>query len=371
MRFPRLAFRFLLSAVFLPASFASAADSVVVEEIIVRVNDAIITRSDLQRAREQLQQEYQQQYGDQAGSRFAAKEKDILRDLIDQKLLVQRARDNGISVENELIKRLDEMRQQMGLETMEDLEKAAAAQGVSYEDYKDNMRNSMLTQRVIGEEVGRRLTLMPSDVTKYYEEHKHELEQPESVQLAEILVSTQAPEGREDTPEAESARLAAAEAKAKSLLESIRKGAKFEEIAKSSSDGPTAEQGGDLGVFKRGTLAKELEDRVFTMKEGEVTDVIRTKQGFIILKLLNHTQAGIPPLKDVENLIQERIYYQKLQPALREFLTKLREEAYIDIKQGFVDAGASPNQTKPVLASAAASKDDEKEKKRKKKLGIF
>jgi peptidyl-prolyl cis-trans isomerase SurA len=359
----------VLASVLFLAGFARA-ESVVIEEIVARVNESVVTRTDLQRARDQLQQEYQQQYGDQAGSRFAAKEKDLLRDLIDQKLLVQRAKNNGISVENELIKRLDEMRQQMNLESMEDLEKAAQAQGISYEDFKDNMRNSMLTQRVIGEEVGRRMTMMPSEVAKYYEEHKQELEQPESVRLAEILVSTQLPAGQTETPEAEAARIAAAEAKAKSLLESIRKGAKFEEIAKNSSDGPTAAQGGDLGQFKRGALAAELEERVFNMKTGEITDVIRTKQGFIILKVLDHTQAGIPPLKEVEGQIQERLYYQKLQPALREFLTKLREEAYIDIKQGFVDSGASPNQTKPILASAV-TKDDEKDKKRKKKLGIF
>ena len=122
------------SVLFVAAMAMPMAGQTIVEEIVARVNDAIITRSDLQRSREQLQQEFQQQFGAEAGTKFAAKEKDILRDLIDQKLLVQRAKDNGISVENEVIKRLDEMRKQMGAETMEDLEKAAAAQGVSFED---------------------------------------------------------------------------------------------------------------------------------------------------------------------------------------------------------------------------------------------
>ena len=81
--------------------------------------------------------------------------------------------------------------------------------------------------------------------------------------------------------------------------------------------------------FKRGQLAKELEDKTFAMKSGEVTDVIRTKQGYVILKVVDHQMAGIPPMKDVLPKIQDALYYQKLQPALRAYLTKLREDAYI------------------------------------------
>jgi len=123
-------------------------------------------------------------------------------------------------------------------------------------------------------------------------------------------------------------------------------------------------------VFKRGTLAKAIEDKTFGMKSGEVTDVIRTKEGYIILKVVSHQVAGIPPLKDVEPKIQDALYYQKLQPALREYLTKLREEAYIDVKPGYIDSGASPNQTKPVETTTAKASDTKKLKK-KKKLGII
>jgi peptidyl-prolyl cis-trans isomerase SurA len=168
----------------------------------------------------------------------------------------------------------------------------------------------------------------------------------------------------------EAAALTAAEAKANDLLKQIRAGASFEDVAKKNSDGPSASQGGDLGAFKRGTLAKELEDKTFAMKTGDVTDVIRTKQGYVILKVTNHTMAGIPALKDVEPRIQDALYYQKLQPALRAYLTKLREEAYIDIKEGYVDSGASPNQTKPVETTTAKASDAKKLKK-KKKLGIL
>ena len=106
------------------------------------------------------------------------------------------------------------------------------------------------------------------------------------------------------------------------------------------------------------------------MKAGEVTDVIRTKQGYVILKVTSHQMAGIPPLKDVEPHIQEALYMQRLQPALRTYLTKLREEAYIKIEDGYIDSGASPNQTAPI-ETASAKPSDTKKLKKKKKLGIL
>ena len=149
------------------------------------------------------------------------------------------------------------------------------------------------------------------------------------------------------------------------MLDQIKKGATFEEVAKKSSDGPSAAQGGDLGEFKRGTLSKDLEDRTFAMKAGEITDVIHTKQGFVILKVTEHQMAGIPTMKQMEPRIQDALYYQKLQPALRAYLKKLREEAFIDIRSGYVDTGASPNQTKPIETASkeAAAKNFKKKKK--------
>jgi peptidyl-prolyl cis-trans isomerase SurA len=104
------------------------------------------------------------------------------------------------------------------------------------------------------------------------------------------------------------------------------------------------------------------------MKSGEVTDVIRTKQGYVILKVTDHQMAGIPPLKDAEPKIQDALYYQKLQPALRAFLTKLREEAYIKVNEGYVDSGRSANQTEPIETASAKTSDTKKLKKKKKKM---
>jgi peptidyl-prolyl cis-trans isomerase SurA len=342
------------------------ADDEVIESIVARVNNQIITHSEYLHSKEELKKEAQQQDPVNADKFVTDHDKDVLRDLIDQQLLLQKGKDLGITADTEVIKKLDEMRKDMKLDSMEELEKAAQSQGISFEDFKQNMRNQIITQQVIGKEVGSRLVIDKGDEQKFYEEHKADMEQPETIRLSEILVSTEAkPNDSSD----EAQRIKAAQAKADDLLAQIHKGAKFEDVAKKNSDGPTAAQGGDLGEFKRGTLAKQIEDTTFAMKVGDVSDVIQTRQGFIIVKVVEHHNAGIPPFSEVEPRIQDALYMKKLQPALREYLTKLREDAYIDVYPGYEDTGASPNQTKPV--ETAAKDPNAKELKKKKKLGLF
>ena len=338
----------------------------VVEEIIARVNNQIITRAEYLRSKDQLKQEAQQQDPANADKIVAEKDKDVLRDLIDQQLLLEKGKDLGITADTEVIKRLDEMRKEMKLESMEDLEKAAQAQGIGFEDFKQNLKNQIITQQVISKEVGSRMSIGKEELQEFYDAHKSQMEQPEQVRLSELLISTE----KKDPATAEAQQVAAAQAKADELLAQIRKGAAFDEAAKKNSDGPTAAQGGDLGYFKRGTLAKELEDKTFAMKPGEVSDVIRTKQGFVILKVTEHQQVGVPPLSEIEGRVQEAITVQKMQPALRAYLQKLREDAYIKIADGYVDTGASPNQTAPVETNAKEAGAKEL-KKKKKKLGII
>jgi len=360
--------------VLLPAVLSA---DTIVEEIIARVNNEIITRSEYVRSRDQLKQEVQQQEPANADRIFAEKQRDVLRDLIDQQLLLQKGKDLAITGDTELIKKLDEMRKEMHLETMEELEKAAEAQGASYEEFKQNLRNQIITQRVIGQEVGQKLSMNKDEEQRFYLAHRAEMERPEAVRLSEILIVPKppakppGPDGKVEPPtEAENeAALEAAKAKAEYLLEQIHKGASFADLAKKDSYGPSAKEGGDLSYFKRGTLAKELEDKVFALKAGEVTDVIRTKQGYVILQVTEHPTAGIPSLKEIEPKIQDALYMQKLEPALRAYLTTLREQAFIDVKPGYIDTGASAKQTKPVETTAKEA--SAKKLKKKKKLGVF
>jgi len=370
---------FALAVTLLAVPMALSAD-IVVEEIVARVNNSIITRSDYLRSREQLKEEVKQDNPVNFDAAYATREKDVLRDLINQQLLLEKGKDLGITGDTELIKRLDEMRKQMNLGSMEELEKAAEGQGVSYEDFKQNLRNQIITQQVIAREVGSHISVSKEEEQRYYDEHKSDMQQPERIRLSEILIPVEKPQppATPDSasppaplapPLTEEQLVAAAQTKAQDVMQEIKKGMTFEDAARKYSQGSTAGQGGDLGYFNRGTMAKELEDKTFAMKAGDVSDVIRTKQGFVILKVSEHEMAGVPSLKDIEPKIQDALYYRKLQPALKEYFTKLRDDAYIDVKTGYVDTGASPNQTKPVETTA---KDANARKlKKKKKLGII
>ena len=335
----------------------------IVEEIVARVDNSIITRTQYQREEQLMKDDCQRQDSQRSEQDCAQGEKDVLRGLIDRQLLLEKGKDLGITAETEVVKRLDEIRKQMKLATMEDLEKAAASQGMSFEDFKQNLKTDIITQQVIQREVTPHINVSNEEVRKFYDKHKAELTHPEEVRLSEILISTD-DAGNDET------KIAAAKAKAEDILKQIRGGASFDDLAKKESQDPSAAQAGDLGEFPRGKLAKQLEDTTFAMKPGDVSDVIRTRQGFVILKVTSHVQAGTPAFKDVQERVRDAVYMQKMQPAMREYLKKLREEAYIDIKPGYLDTGASSNQTKPVVTTAA-KESNAKELKKRKKLGVF
>src|SRR5258705_8697368 len=319
-----------------------------VEEIIARVNNEIITRSEYDKARQAAEEEAKSECQnrctpEQLQIAIEDRQKNALRDLVDQSLLVQRAKDMGVSVEPELIKRLDAIRTENKLASMEELEKAVSGQGMNWEDFKSNIRSTLQTQRVISSEVGSHITISDEEVTKYYEAHKTEFVRPEQVALREIVVST---EGKkpEDLPDLKK--------KAETALKRVQDGEDFGEIAKRLSDGSTKSQGGFLGVYKRGELSKELEDKVFKMKRKELTDVMETKQGFLILEVLEHYDEGEQSLAKVKNEIMDRLYSARMEPAMREYLKTLREQSYVVIKPGYQDiAGPGGSEIQEVSAT--------------------
>lgn len=349
----------LLTGALLPSAARAQAKSVVVEEIIARVNNDVITMSDYQKADEQLREEVAHDCQgcpqDKLMAEFKEQQKDLLRGLIDQSLMVQRAKDMGISVESDVIKRLDDVRKQNQLASMEDLEKAVEGSGLAWEDYKTTIRNGLLTQEVVRREVGSHINIPGDEVKKYYDAHPQEFTRPEQVVLSEIFLST---EGK--SPE----EIESVQKKAEDFRNRVMKGDDFNEIAKRYSEGSTAKDGGDLGTFKQSELAPQLEEVVFKMDKGQITDVIQTKTGFEVLKVENHYKAGLQPMDKVENEIMNRLYMQKMQPQMRDYLGQLREESYVMVKPGYTDtaavAGASVIQEVQPTPDVAVKKKDKK-----------
>jgi peptidyl-prolyl cis-trans isomerase SurA len=318
-----------------PAHAQDKPHSVIVEEIVARVNNGVITLSDFQKADNQLKEEIQQQCqgctADKMETMYRDRQKDLLRDLIDQQLLVQRAKDEGVSVETEVIKRLDDVRKQNNLQSLDDLEKAVEGEGMSWENYKSQIRNTLLTQSVIAKEMRGRILIGDDEVKKFYEEHQKEFIRPEQVDLAEIFLSTE-----NKTPE----EVSVIQRKIEDYLNRLKKGDEFFELAKRYSEGSTAKEGGGLGTFERSQLEKQIRDATFALNKGGLTDVIQTKTGFEVLKVVDHYQEGLQPLEKVRPTIENDIYMKKMQPTMREYLAQLREQSYVTVKPGFTDSAA-------------------------------
>ena len=318
---------------------ACAADVRIVEEIVAKVNGDIVTRGELAHNRQMLEQQLRSEgyTSTRLQEEIKQREKDTLRDQIDQLLLVQRGKDLNIKIDADVTRRLAEIQVQSKITDPDKFHDWLREQtGMTFEDFKQQMTNQLLTQKVISEEIGSRINIPEADLRKYYDEHKGDFVREEQVFLSQIIIST---EGK--TPE----QAAAAQKKAVDLVARARKGEKFSELAKSNSDDvATAKDGGEMPPFKRSDhlLRKEIEDVVFAQKKGYVTDPIKVPQGLLILRVDDHFEPGQASFDEVKEEVMQRLAAPKMQPRVREYLTKLRQDAFLEIKEGYVDSGAAP-----------------------------
>lgn len=355
----------------LVAGLCLAADIQVIEEIVAKVNGDIVTRGEIERTKRQIEMELRSQQnlnGVRLQAAVAEREKDILRERIDQLLLVQKGKELNVNVDSELSRYMADLQRKFNIADPDKFQAFVREQtGMPYEDFKAEQKNGMITQRVIREQVGRSINIPREELRKYYDSHKDEFVRQERVFLRQILVST---EGKNADG------IAAAEKKAKDLSARAKKGEKFPEMARDNSDAPSAQQGGDMGAWQKGQLRKEVEDLVWDKPRNFVTDPIKVAEGFLILKVDEHQKEGLATYEEVENEIMDKFYSQAFQPKIREFLTKLRGDAFLEIKAGWVDSGAAagkdtswqdPAQLKP----ETVSKDDVVQKTRYKRLFDF
>jgi parvulin-like peptidyl-prolyl isomerase len=331
-------FRRFVVLIFSALAIGSAADSVkVVEEIAAKVNGDIITRGELEKKRQEITAEARKQ--GLSGARLEATVKEFaanaLRDEIDQLLLVQKGKDLNLSVDAEVTRRLAEMQVQQKEPDPEKFQAFIRDQtGMTYEDFKLRMKNEMLTQRVIGQEVARNITVSEPEMQKYYDEHKSEFMRKEAqVFLSQIVISTQG-----KTPE----QIEAAEKKAKQLVERAKSGDKFSDLARENSDDvETGKNGGYIGAMPKGVMDKAIEDLVFTQKKGFISDPIKRPSGFLILKVEERYEVGQATFDEMKNKLQDILTEPKMEGRVRVYLTQLRQDAFLEIKEGYIDSGAA------------------------------
>ena len=356
-------------AVAVLAAIPASADIVILEEIIAKVNGDIVLRSEYDASIRELRAEIDrdaQLTDEQKAQQLKQREPNILRDLIDHRLTIQRAKDLNISVEGQVLRQRDEIMRQYKIKTIDEFENWVMEEtGQPVEDLMDRIRNNFLSQSVMGQEVGSRIVIPRADVEAYYEEHKEEFVLSEGIHLLEIFISTEAKTGEE---------LEAAKKKAEDVHKRVQKGEPFREMAKRHSENEeTAAAGGDIGIWRRGQLRKEIEDVVFAANKGFISDLIETGNGLLILRVEDKFREGQATIEEAQDEIRNRLTGPKFQPAVREYMTKLREDAYIEIRPGYIDNSAAPGKdtswSDPAkLAPVTTTREEVLRKKKKRRL---
>lgn len=350
-------------------SVAFAADVAVVEEIVCKVNGDIITRTELEKNRKDAENEFRQQglTGRALQEAVAESTRDLLRKRIDELLLIAKGKELDLKVDSDVTKRLANMQRQSQISDPEKFQSFVRERsGMPFEDYKNEIKNQLLIERVVRQEVTSSIKFKREDLEKYYNEHKDEFQRQERIFLSDIYVST---EGKD------AAGIAAAEKKAKDLSARAKKGEKFSEMAQTNSDAQDASAGGELPPYEKGQLRGDIETAVWDKTRGFVTDPIKlpSPPGFYIFKVEDHQQAGLAAFEEVQNDVENRLFKPRMDPAVRTYLTKLRSEAFLNIKAGYVDSGAAPGKNTAwedpaELMPQTVTKEEVAAKPRKKKL---
>jgi parvulin-like peptidyl-prolyl isomerase len=377
-------FKFVVPGLAFAAIAANAQQSTpapnihIVEEIVAKVNGEIITRGELEEKNKEIEMAAQQSglKGATRDEKVREARANVLRGEIDNLLLVQKGKDMpGVTVDAEVTKFFNAWQAQLKFNDENKFHEFLQQQfGRSYEELKEQKRRELLAQRVIGYEVVSKISVPEAELQKYYDAHKAEYVRDEEVFLSQIVISTQG-----KSPD----QITTAEQRAIDLVARARKGEKFSDLARDNSDDPeTAQNGGYLGSpMKRGDLMPQLSAIVFSDKavKGYVTDPIKivSPAEILILKVEEHYAAGQASFEEVREDVQQAIVGPQMEPKVREYLAKLRQEAFLQIKEGYVDTGAAPGkdtrwQEVAQLKPATTTKEEvlSSSKAHKKVLGV-
>jgi peptidyl-prolyl cis-trans isomerase SurA len=336
--------RAVLTAVLSLLSSGAFAQSKTVDEIIAWVNNDIILKSEYELRKSAIRNDLAEApprgrglQGAQLEQALNEQQKTLMRDLIDETLLLQQAKEMGLNADLEVIKTMEQLRQERKLASLDDLEKAIVAQGYSVDEFKQNIKTRYLTQQVLQREVYGRVIVTTDEMKKYYDANVNKFDRPAGIRIREISVYTE----NRGPAEIESQKKKIEEA-----LAAVKKGQNFPEVASKYSESQTAQEGGDLGFFVKGELAKPLEDVASKLNKGQVSDVITLNGAFMILKVEDRHEGGILPYELAQKEIQDALWQQGIQPKIREYLTKLRSDGFIKLGDGYSDLGQPGRATK-------------------------
>jgi parvulin-like peptidyl-prolyl isomerase len=351
----------LAAAVVLLALGPSPARSEIIEQILVKVNGEILTKTDLETRQVQALRAKGMQI-DLATEKGNAELRKALNEItpgllvssVDEMLLVQRGKELGYKMSDEQFKRvLDNLKTQNKIENDDQLNAALKQEGMTMADLRKNMERQMLYSNVQQVEVFSRIAVTDDEAKKYYETHMNEFTTPSSIMLREILVAVPA-----DPRGLNAAADDAAKAKAEQIRKRVTSGESFEKVAAEVSDASSKSNGGLLGPLNANELSADFRKLIDGLKPGESTSVIRTQRGYQILKLESATQTQVMPFEQAREQISERVVTDKRKDEFQKYIVKLRAQAIIewkneDVKKAYQEGLAE--QEKEIASAAPAT----------------
>ena len=292
----------------------------VIEEIVVIVNDEIITLSQVKEQDELLRQMLRMQFqGEQYQSEYERRRRNLLNEMIVESLLLQEARRKEINVDEQMKLYIENMKKENDIESDAELFQIMRQQGADPEEWRKQLRESIMKEGVIFTEVNRNIVVDDSEVVGYYKVHSKEFKVIPEYKLKAISISAELKSEEE------------VEAKKREISEKIASGQDLAALASEYSDGPEKEKQGDLGTYKKGELEKNLEQAVEKLKVGEITPWLKMRNGWILLKLEEKKEERVKTYEEARKEIEQQLFAEIYQKKLNEFLNKLREQSYIKI----------------------------------------
>ena len=317
MRTVRLFLTLLL--LFSAVSFGTSQE--VIEEIVAIVNDEIITRSDYKAAYETNYQSLRAQFqGEEFNRQLERVKKNLMDTLITDILLLQEAKKlENINFDEQVRLYIDNIKKENNINSDEDLKKILKQQGMSFEKWTRVLREGVMKDAVITSEVRRNIVIDEAEIVSYHKLHPEEFTEPPEFKLKAITLTSGS--GSDE----------GIEAKKQEINSKIAAGEDFGALASEYSQGPEKESSGDLGNFEKGNLAKELEEPVENLKQGEVTPWIQFRNAWYLLKLVEKKEARLKPFEEARDDIERRLLADKGQVKFEEFMKELKEKSYIKI----------------------------------------
>jgi peptidyl-prolyl cis-trans isomerase SurA len=298
--------------------------ALMIDRIVARVNDDVITLSELQEEGLPLFERLRENYtGKELEHQVQRAEREFLDQLVLKRLQLQYAGQIGITAsENEINAAFKDVLSRNNL-TQEQLVELLTREGLTLQDYKDRLREQIVLARLMNQAVRSRVSVDSSEVEAYYQAHRHEFDQPPQAKVRHIFFRVEPGTGR---PQIEDVQ-----ARATRVLQEARNGSDFATLARRHSEDATAANGGDLGLIKRGDALPEFEEVIFNMKAGEISDVIRTPNGLHIVKVESFSKGSLRDFSELKPEIERRLLQEKMEKRFQDWTNELKDKAFIEI----------------------------------------